>query len=308
MKGVAVGGEVLHLQAPCKINMMLRVVGRRVDGYHELETWMQKLDLYDEIELELTSQPGITLVCDDPDLPVDETNLAYRAAKIYFESSKRAKGFGAALNLKKRIPSGAGLGGGSSDAGTVLRGLNHHFGDEFSQEELVRKAACLGADVPFFVVPYSAVMATGIGEVMQPVEPLTSCTIVLVNPGFSVSTKWVFENLALTTKIEESILPRFRKHDIETLSYNDMCNDLELVTSMKFSEIEQMKHDLLNTGASRAMMSGSGPTVFGVFPDDKSGQVAVQDAAEMLRQQYKDGVFVTRSCVGAWPSGQGTGF
>lgn len=308
LSGVAVESDVLHLQAPCKINMMLRVVGRRLDGYHELETWMQKLDLYDEIKLELQPQPGISLVCDNPAIPADETNLAFRAAKIFFDSSSRAKGYGAALSLKKRIPSGAGLGGGSSDAGTVLRGLNQLFEDEFSQDELVRMATALGADVPFFVVPYSAVMARGIGEIMQPVQPLDSCSVILVNPGFSVSTKWVFENFALTKKNEESILPRFRKHDIETLSYNDMCNDLELVTSMKFSEIEQMKHALLNTGASRAMMSGSGPTVFGVFPDDRSDQVAVQDAAKKLRQQYTDGVFITRSCAGAWPSGQGTGF
>ena len=301
-------GQVLHLQAPAKINLILRVVGRRPDGYHELETWMQKVCLFDEITLRLVTEPGVKLHCDDPTLPADHTNLAWRAAAAFLKAGSCGEGVGVEIVLKKKIPSGAGLGGGSSDAGTVLRGLNRLFGNEFSQAELVDMAVPLGADVPFFAVEHSAVLATGIGEIMQPVRPLESYTFVLVNPGFAVSTKWVFQNLALTRQGEGSILARFRKHEIGTLSLKDMRNDLELVTSRKFPEITRMKQQLLDAGASEAMMSGSGPTVFGVFPDDKSDQVAVEGVAEELRHQYKERVFVARSCAGAWPSGQGTGF
>lgn len=295
--------EMMHFQAPCKINLLLRVVGRRADGYHELETWMQKLDLYDDITLQLQPQSGIVLQCDDPSLPADSTNLVWKAAAAFLAESRRAAGCGVKIELQKRIPSGAGLGGGSSDAGTVLRGLNRMFDDEFSEHELVKLATPIGADVPFFSVEHSAVLATGIGEVMLPVKPMTNCTFVLINPGFPVSTKWVFETFALTRSSEDSIMSPFRKQEVITLSLSDLRNDLELVTSKKFSEIELMKKQLLDAGACKAMMSGSGPTVFGVFPDDRSDKVAVQGAADRLRLEYKDRVFVTRSCAGAWPSG-----
>lgn len=291
--------EIVHLQAPCKINLRLRILGRRADGYHDLETWMQKLDLYDDLTLQLLSQPGIVLKCNDPELPDDSTNLAWKAAAAFFARSRKAKGRGLEIRLRKRIPSGAGLGGGSSDAGAVLRGLNRMFGHEFSERELVDLATPIGADVPFFAVDHSAVLATGVGEVMLPVAPLMGCTFMLVNPGFPVSTKWAFETFALTRDSENSIMSAFRKQEVSTLSLADMCNDLESVTSRKFSEIEHMKRQLLDAGASGAMMSGSGPTVFGVFPDDRSDQVALEGAADRLRLQYKERVFVTRSCAGA---------
>lgn len=292
-------GEVLRLQAPCKVNLLLKVRGRRTDGYHELVTWMQKVDLCDELVLKLLPYTGIHLHCDDPSIPADEGNLAWRAAHAFFARSRKGQGRGVEIHLLKRIPDGAGLGGGSSDAGTVLRGLNALFQQEFTEQELVHLATPLGADVPFFAVKHSAVLATGIGEVMEPVAPLTDCSFILVNPGFAVSTKWVFETFALTTGNENSKLPVSRIHDAETLSLSDMWNDLEQVTSRAFPEIEQMKQQLLDAGAYKAMMSGSGPTVFGVFPDDWSGKVAVQDVAQRLRLQYNERVFVVRSSVGA---------
>lgn len=291
--------DVLTLPAPCKVNLLLKVLGKRADGYHELETWMQKLDLVDEITLRLLPNPEIILHCDEPGIPSGPGNLAWRAAKSFFRASRRGEGRGVEIRLHKKIPSGAGLGGGSSDAGTVLRGLNRLFQGEFTDGELVALATPLGADVPFFAVEHSAVVATGIGEVMVPVDHLTDCTIILVNPGFPVSTKWVFENFALTTDIEDSRIPASRIHDVNALSLRDMYNDLEQVTSGAFSEIESMKKKLLEAGAYKAMMSGSGPTVFGVFPDDRSDMVAVQGAADRLRLEYKERVFVTRSFTGA---------
>lgn len=295
--------EVMRLLAPCKVNLILEVVGRRQDGYHELRTWMQKLDLCDELTLAVREGEGVSLTCSDPDLPADETNLAWRAAAAFFDVSVRGRGFGVDIALVKRIPSGAGLGGGSSDAGTVLRGLNGYFNNEFSEQELVRLATPLGADVPFFAVEHNAVWATGIGELMVPVPSLDHHHFLLVNPGFHVSTKWVFDTFALTSKQERSSIAPSRNQDVTALSLDDMRNDLELVTSGAFSEIGLMRQRLLEAGAYMAMMSGSGPTVFGVFPDDRAGLVAIQGAAEKLRLEYPENVFIARACAGAWPSG-----
>ena len=296
------------LYAPAKINLLLRVVGKRPDGYHELETWMQKLDLFDRIELEITAGSEIELQSGHPSIPADETNLAWRAAAEYLACSKRASGCGVRIRLEKRIPSAAGLGGGSSDAGTVLRGLNRLFDSEFNERGLVEMARSLGADVPFFAVEHSAVLAGGIGDLMEPVPPVDDCAFLLVNPGFNVSTRWVFENYALTRKGEDSILAGFRKTDSASLSLKMMYNDLELVSCRAFPEIEQVKNSLLEAGASAAMMSGSGPTVFGIFPDTTGKEIDVPAIAERLRRNRKYSVFAVRACVGAWPSGEGTGF
>lgn len=281
------------------MNLLLRVVGRRRDGYHELETWMQKLDLFDDITLQMTEHPGVSLECDWPDVPVDGSNLACRAASAYLAASNRLKGSGVQIVLHKSIPAGAGLGGGSSDAGTVLQGLNRIAGMEFSEAELIDLARPLGADVPFFAVEHGAVLATGVGDVMVPVENQSNCTFILLNPGFHVSTKWVFETFALTSENEDSIVASFRKHDIASLSLKNMYNDLEPVTSGKYPEIEQMKERLIDAGAFRAMMSGSGPTVFGVFPDRESEEIDFSGVAARLRRDYQYRVFVVRAWVGA---------
>lgn len=294
-----VGLETLTLRAPCKVNLLLRVLGRRADGYHELETWMQKLDLHDELTIRLLPRPGIVFSCDDPDIPAGPANLAWKAAEAFLAASRQGRGLGVEIGLKKRIPAGAGLGGGSSDAGTVLRGLNGLFQQEFSDEELVGMATPLGADVPFFAVTHPAVLATGIGEVMHPVPSLDNCTFILVNPGFHVSTKWVFESFALTSRSEDSRMSPSRIHDAGALSLGTMHNDLEAVTGGAYQEIERMKQKLLDAGADKAMMSGSGPTVFGVFPDGMSAKEVVQGAVNQLRLEYKERVFVARACAGA---------
>jgi 4-diphosphocytidyl-2-C-methyl-D-erythritol kinase len=299
----------ISLQAPAKINFFLHVLGRRPDGYHDLETWMQKLDVYDTIELEFYQGKGIEFSCDDPSIPADETNLAVMAAIAFFQVSKKSKGYGVRIALQKKIPIAAGLGGGSSDAGTVLRGLNVFFDCEFSESQLVELARRLGADVPFFVVNHDAVLATGIGDIMLPVESVCNCSFVLVNPGLFVSTSWVFQNLTLTSLSKNSKLSCFQKHKAVSLSLKDMHNDLEQVTSVKYPEIEQIKRSLLVAGASRVLMSGSGPTVFGVFPDsEKPYSSGLQRIVDGLRQEYGEKVFLSRACTGASPSGKAPGF
>ncbi len=299
----------ISLQAPAKINLFLRVLARRSDGYHDLETWMQKLDLYDTIDLELYRGKGIKFFCDDVSIPSDDTNLVVRAAKAFFQVSKKGKGYGVRITLQKKIPVAAGLGGGSSDAGTVLRGLNVFFNQEFSETQLVDLARHLGADVPFFVVEHDAVLATGIGDKMHPVESLCNCSFVLVNPGLFVSTAWVFQNLALTSMSKNSKLSCFQKHKGVSLSLQDMHNDLEQVTCVKHPEIEQIKKSLLAVGALRVLMSGSGPTVFGVFPDSEGKKNSgLNRIVSGLRLEYGEKVFLLRACTGASPSGKAPGF
>lgn len=296
--------EYIELAAPAKINLFLRVLGKRPDGYHQLETWMQKLDFGDSVTLRLTGDGRIRLDCSDSSLPQGEGNLAWKAAALFFSRSVcRGKGEGVAIHIEKRIPVAAGLGGGSSDAGTVLRGLNRLHGGEFTEEQLSSMALLLGADVPFFVTSHDAVVAGGVGEEMLPLRSLEGYGIVLVNPGFSVSTRWVFENLGLTTEMKESKLASFRKDAFALLARRELANDLESVTLARYPELSEIKTELVEAGAETSLMSGSGPTVFGLFPDASKNAAALQAIAGAMRRKYGNTVFVTRAKVGASPSG-----
>jgi 4-diphosphocytidyl-2-C-methyl-D-erythritol kinase len=290
----------ITLHAPAKVNLFLRVLGKRSDGYHELESRMQKLGLSDRIVLTLRERTGIRLSCSRGALPADETNLAWKAAGVFLAASRQADRYGVDIVLDKNIPVAAGLGGGSSDAGSVLKGLNVLFGNEFSVDILLDFGRQLGADVPFFVTDYDAVLATGIGDRMTPVPTLDQCTFLLVNPGFSVSTRWVYENFALTRDTKNSTLPGFRKSYPDALLPTEMINDLEQVTIGRYPEIAEIKKKLLAAGAASALMSGSGPTVFGVFPDRPGLQpVDVSGVAERLRREYGEKVFIVRAGSGA---------
>ncbi len=297
------------LYAPAKINLFLHVVGKRSDGYHNLITWMQKIDLCDVITLELSSGDGIIFNCNSSEIPLDRSNLAVVAAEAFFSASSRSDGCALKIFLEKKIPAAAGLGGGSSDAGTVLKGLNILFENEFSEAELIVMARSLGADVPFFVVDHAAVIAEGIGDVMKPVESLTNVMFVLVNTNIFVSTAWVFQNLTLTSAKKNSRLSCFQKCDAVSLSLDLMHNDLEQVTSKRYSEIDQIKKTLLTVGASRVLMSGSGSTVFGVFPKtDNLIGIEMTGIVEKIHKQYGEKVFLCSAITGAWPSGKAPGF
>ncbi|EKD35429.1 MAG: hypothetical protein ACD_75C01914G0001, partial [uncultured bacterium] len=289
----------MTLHAPAKINLLLRVLGRRSDGYHDLETWMQKLLLHDTLELELFPGSGVIFSCDDPSVPSDAANLAVKAAEAFFAACRRSDGYGARIHLQKRIPVAAGLGGGSSDAGTVLRGLNTFFGGEFSDGELIDIARPLGADVPFFAVEHNAVLAGGIGDVMYPVDSMGDCSFILVNPGFFVSTAWVFQNLTLTRPPKNSKLSCFQKYKSTPLSFSEMHNDLEQVTCAKHPEIDKIKESLTVAGAVKVLMSGSGPTVFGIFPDaEKTTAAELERIVCELRREYGAKVYLSRACTG----------
>jgi len=285
-------GRSLKLSAPAKINLSLRVLERRPDGYHNLDTVMQKLDLCDFVTLSIVDEPGVVLHCPDSDLPEDCSNIVFRAATAFLAPCA-AEGVGVHITLEKRIPVAAGLGGGSSDAGAVILGLNRLLKTDFSIAELIGIARPLGADVPFFVTSHGAVRAEGIGDLMTPVPSLTGCTILLANPGFSVPTRWVYEKYALTTAGKDSKISNFSEK-IERTFPSAGVNDLEQVTLFSHPEIEILKHDLLALGASSVLMSGSGPTVFGVFPvGDDVFSTFVQRAVHVLQQRKSVKVFVT---------------
>jgi 4-diphosphocytidyl-2-C-methyl-D-erythritol kinase len=298
-----------RLFAPAKINLILRVTGKRDDGYHDLCTWMQKVDLYDYIDLTLFKGAGVELDCKSTQVPVDGDNLAVRAAESFLGASERAAGFGVHLSLVKNIPVAAGLGGGSSDAGTVLRGLNTLLGGEFGEQDLIELARPLGADVPFLASGHDAVLAEGVGDIMYPVKSLGNASFLLVNPDFFVSTAAVFRKFSLTRPAKNSTLSCFQKPDADSLSLVDMHNDLEQVTCSMHREIDLIKEDLLAAGASKALMSGSGPTVFGVFPDVAGEKTPhLHGVVEKMRDKYGKKVYLTRACTGASPSGKAPGF
>jgi len=290
----------ITLKAFAKINLYLAVTGKRADGYHDIESLMQKIDLADRIKLSIGNS-GIRLTCPGIDLPTDEGNLAYRAAASFLQAtSHRGRSDamrGVDIVLEKKIPVAAGLGGGSSDAAAVLRGLNTLFGAELATADLLELAKRLGADVPFFIHAWPAAWATGIGEELSPAAPLANYHIVLVNPGIPVSTGWVYENFALTSACNPFILARGRESVEDRLHRRStvpdvLYNDLETVTIPHFPEIGLIKNELQQDGADGVLMSGSGPTVFGLFRD----KVRAGRSYARFIKKYGDKVFITRPC------------
>ena len=285
----------LTIKAPAKINLFLKVLNRRPDGYHEIESLMQKIDLCDILHLSRQGE-DILLSCPETTLPEDQGNIVYRAALAFFSATGIKAGI--KIILEKNIPIAAGLGGGSSDAAAVVIGLNTLLNSNLGREELLDIATPLGADVPFFVQAYSAAMATGIGDKLEQVKTMEGFSIVLVNPGFGVSTKWVYENFPLTSNSNPYILARGQKvaenfHAAVPGLFEELGNDLEVVTINRYTEIEYIKKELKEAGAAASLMSGSGPTVFGLF-------LSKEDAERSFKQlsnKYRGNVFLTRPYI-----------
>jgi 4-diphosphocytidyl-2-C-methyl-D-erythritol kinase len=253
----------LVLKSPAKINLFLNILKKREDGYHEIATLMQAIDLEDGIALE-KREKGITLSTDHPDCPADESNLAYKAAALLLEDQGIEEGLH--IDIRKRIPIAAGLGGGSSDAATTLKGLDRLFELKVPPGELTRLAAKLGSDVPFFLGPSQA-LAKGRGEILKPVRFYTDYWLVMVCPDFGISTQWAYQNyrISLTRIKKEYNLKNLenRKEFFEALL--DFDNDLEKAVQERYPAIGRIKEILTSSGAIKSSMSGSGPTVYGVF-------------------------------------------
>jgi 4-diphosphocytidyl-2-C-methyl-D-erythritol kinase len=275
---------VLELWSSAKVNLFLKVTGQRADGYHELVSLMCGISLRDRIVL----RPGtetISVSCDYPGVPADNTNLAARAAELFYARCPRDERV--AIEIDKQIPVGAGLGGGSSNAATVLSGLNAHYGLPLSAEELHELGLSIGADVPFFLFGRPG-LATGIGEQLTAYQGLTGCPLLVIYPGFSIPTAAVYKKLNLgLTKCQNHLKSFFLKQN-GFLPAHHLCNDLETVVIPQYPEIAAAKKRLLENGAEGALMSGSGSSVFGIFADSQDAR----QAAEALGPQYGGAVFL----------------
>jgi 4-diphosphocytidyl-2-C-methyl-D-erythritol kinase len=261
---------MVTIKAPAKINLFLRITGKRPDGFHDLHSLMCPLALYDTLLLAFDA-PGISVSCDHPKVPEDSSNLAFRSAERFFDAAFNGniphRG-GLTIHIEKHIPVGAGLGGGSSDAAAVLMALNNHFGKPLSLPALMTLGSRLGADVPFFILGAPA-LATGIGDQLDSFPHLTPWTALLVYPNEAVSTTWVYKNLNLRLTKAEKKLSKFH-FDGRFFNVDEhLVNDLETVTERVLPVIKGIKRLLLTHGAAGAMMSGSGSTVFGLFADRK---------------------------------------
>ena len=267
----------MKIRSPAKINLYLEITGKRPDGYHELVTLMCPIGLCDILEVSFeavpSETPGIRVTCDHPDVPDGPANIAHAAAARFFEAAGRS-GNGLSVRIRKNIPAGAGLGGGSSNAAAVLRVLNEHFGRPLSPARLHEIAVSTGADVPFFLLGKPA-LATGIGDILEPFPRLPSYPIILIYPGQALATRDVYKNLKLgLTKSEKmpkkSIFKPDRDTDVERLLYNA----LEPPAFELCPPAGTAKAGLIETGAAGALLSGSGSTVFGIYKDEKTASEA----------------------------------
>lgn len=280
-----------------KINLGLDVIGKLENGYHLLRSVMQQIDLYDTVELSRLSEAvviknalpaavtdngmRITLTSNSDEVPLDQNNLAYKAAKLLMEHD--GIGEGVHIHIIKRIPVAAGLAGGSTDAAAVFMGMNELFGLGHSKDELQELGVKLGADVPFCIMGGTA-LAEGIGEKLTPIKTMPTMYLVIAKPSIGVSTKYVYENLRLeqvTHPDTEKILAAMQHKDLAEMT-ELLGNVLESVTIEKYPLIRELKDAMLETGAVGSLMSGSGPTVFGIF--DTMEKAA--EAEKRMRRKY----------------------
>ncbi len=262
----------IKLKARAKINLGLDVIRKREDGYHEVRMIMQMINLYDRITLRRSTEPGIRVTTNLPYLPVNEDNLVYRAAKLLMEEFKVTEG--AEIELQKYIPVAAGMAGGSSDAAAVMVGVNRIFHLGLTKKQLMERGVKIGADVPFCIMRGTA-LAEGIGEVLTPLPAMPHCSLVIAKPKIHVSTKFVYGNLKASELKEhpdiDGQVQALREGSLEQLVAK-MGNVLETVTVPAYPVIDEIKRTMLKNDAMGAMMSGSGPTVFGIFEREERAQ------------------------------------
>ncbi|HWT75385.1 MAG TPA: 4-(cytidine 5'-diphospho)-2-C-methyl-D-erythritol kinase [Mobilitalea sp.] len=286
----------ITVKAYAKINLGLDVLRKREDGYHDVCMIMQSLDLHDTITINKSPIEGISIKTNLSYIPNDQGNLVYKAAALFLDTLSIKEGLN--IKLEKSIPVAAGLAGGSSDAAATLKGLNELYQTGLSTEQLMKLGVKIGADVPYCIILGTA-LSEGIGEVLTSLPPLPSCSILLVKPDISVSTKFVYENLRLTDNILHPDIASMRKAleagDLNILTRN-MDNILQTVTIKNYPIITEIKHKMLELGALTSLMSGSGPTVFGIYKDTELAKNALNYFRK--HKHYGKQVFLTRPY---WP-------
>ena len=270
----------MRLRALAKINLGLDVIGKREDGYHEVRMIMQTINMYDQLEIEKKDEPGISITTNLPFIPTDERNLVYKAAKLLMDEFDIQEGI--TVELQKFIPVAAGLAGGSSDAAAVLVGMNRIFNLGLKQNKLMELGLKIGADVPFCIMRGTA-LAEGIGEKLTALPPMPKCPVLIAKPAISVSTKTVYEGLKLYDGMEhpdiDGVMESIQQKDLKGVA-SHMGNILETVTIPMYPVIKDIKKLMMDNGALNAMMSGSGPTVFGLFPNENE----IRRAYDALKQ------------------------
>lgn len=283
----------LSLKAYGKINLGLDVLRKRDDGYHEVRMIMQTVGIYDRIDLNYQAEPGIEVETNLYYLPNNENNLVYKAAKLLMDEFRIESGV--RIRLKKFIPVSAGMAGGSSDAAAVLFGVNKMFNLGLSMEDLMRRGVKIGADVPYCVMRGTA-LSEGIGEILTPLPPMPQCQVLIAKPGVNVSTKFVYENLH-ANELKPGQHPDINGM-IEAIKAGDLYriagkfgNVLETVTAREYPVIEELKSIMLEYGSIGSIMSGSGPTVFGLFTSPKAAEGAYEalrygQYCELAKQVY----------------------
>ena len=288
--------DTISLKALAKVNLGLDVVRRREDGYHEVKMIMQTIHLYDRLDIRKMKEPGIQIQSNLSFLPVNENNLIYKAGKLLMDEFGITEGV--SVKLDKRIPVAAGMAGGSTDAAAMLWGMNRLFSLNLSLEELMKRGVTIGADVPYCLMRGTA-LAEGIGEKLSPLPPMMKVPILIAKPQISVSTKFVYSNLKLD---KDTVHPDIDQciEDIRRGSLTNLCghmgNVLESVTIPAYPVIREIKEHMMENGAVGAMMSGSGPTVFGLFSDEKTAKKAyyAMRKSGLAKQVYLSGIYNNR--------------
>ncbi len=285
----------LRIHAHAKINLFLDVIGKRSDGYHEIVTVFHSIGLYDDVIIRKRSEAGITVHCDNSQVPLDTRNLAHRAAKLLID--RRLDIPGVAITIQKRIPVAGGLGGGSTNAAAVLWGMNQLFELNLTQPQLMRLSARLGADVPFCLLGGSAI-GRGIGGDLTPLPPLVNAWVVLANPGFCIPTAWVYENINFPlTKPPKSVkilVRQLRNGELKS-TVAQLYNRLETPVYSKYPSVGELKTQLAQyPGSYGALMSGSGATVFAIVENQSKADSALSN----LGAQATFGMVTTASPVG----------
>lgn len=286
----------ISLKALAKINLGLDVVRRREDGYHEVRMIMQTIHLYDRLDIKRTKESGIQIQTNLSFLPVNENNLIYKAAKLLMDEFSITDGV--SVKLDKRIPVAAGMAGGSTDAAAMLFGMNRLFSLGLTKRQLMERGVQIGADVPYCIMRGTA-LAEGIGEELSQLPPMVKCPVLIAKPSISVSTKFVYQNLKLDDTTVHPDIDRLID-DIKAKNLYDiaahMGNVLETVTIPNYPVIDEIKKHMLSHGAVGAMMSGSGPTVFGLFDDEAAAKKAYKAMrnSHLARQVYLTSVYNNR--------------
>ena len=286
----------ISLKALAKINLGLDVVRRREDGYHEVRMIMQTIHLYDRLDIKRTKESGIQIQTNLSFLPVNENNLIYKAAKLLMDEFSITDGV--SVKLDKRIPVAAGMAGGSTDAAAMLFGMNRLFSLGLTKRQLMERGVQIGADVPYCIMRGTA-LAEGIGEELSQLPPMVKCPVLIAKPSISVSTKFVYQNLKLDDATIHPDIDRLID-DIRAKNLYDiaahMGHVLETVTIPNYPVIDEIKKHMLSHGAVGAMMSGSGPTVFGLFDDEATAKKAYKAmrSSHLARQVYLTSVYNNR--------------